>query len=144
MFRFINVLMRLLLRSPFHRVLSRNTLIIAFAGVRSGKRYAIPVSYIQDGDTVRCFTAGKWSRNLRGGVPVSVQLRGRTVPGTADVITDDKAAVTLGLSELLRRVPRDARFYKVTLDANHEPAVEAVERIAQRSVMIQITLSGVH
>jgi hypothetical protein len=66
------------------------------------------------------------------------------VPGTADVVTDDKAAVTLGLSELLRRVPRDARFYKVALDAKREPPVEALRRIAQRSVMIQITLSGVH
>jgi hypothetical protein len=55
--------------------------------------------------------------------------------------TDDKAAVAQGLSELLRRVPRDARLYKVTPDANRIPPDEAAQKIAQRSVMIQITLS---
>ena len=144
MFRFINILARLLLRSPFHGVLSGNTLIIGFTGVHSGKRYAVPVSYIQDGATIRCFTAGKWWRNLGGGAPVSLRLRGREVEGAADVVTSDKAAIAGGLSELLHRVPRDLRFYGVELDANGMPSAEDVQRLAQRTVMITITLSNVH
>jgi hypothetical protein len=140
MFRFINILVRLLLRSPLHGILSGNTVIIDFAGVRSGKRYAVPVSYIQDGATIRCFSSGRWSHNLRGGVPVTLRLRGHDVPGTASVVADDEVAVAQGVGELLRRVPRDARLYKVKLDANGVAPVEAAQRIAQRSVMIRITL----
>ncbi len=128
-------------RSPLHGLLSGNTLIIGFTGARSGKRYAVPVSYIQDGAGIRCFTAGRWSRNLRGGVPVSLRVRGREVPGTAEVVADDKAAVAQGLGELLRRVPRDIRFYKVRLDANGVLEEDAVQRAAQRNVMIRTTLS---
>ncbi len=142
--RFINILVRLLLRSPFHGVLSGNTVVIGFTGLRSGKRYAVPVSYIQDGTTIRCFTAGRWWRNLRGGVPVSLRLRGEDVTGRAEVVTDDKAVVAQGLTELLRRVPRDARFYKVELDANGTPSAEAVQCIAQRNVMIVTILSDRH
>lgn len=144
MFRYVNILVRLLLRSPLHNLLSGNTLIIGFAGVRTGKRYAVPVSYIQDGALVRCFTGGTWSQNLRGGVPVSIRLQGCEVAGTADVVMEDRAEVARGLGELLRRVPRDARLYKVKLDANGVPEVEGVQRAAQRSVMIRITLSDVH
>jgi hypothetical protein len=144
MYRFINVLVTLLLRSPLHGLLSGNTVIIGFTGIRSGKHYSVPVSYIQDGVVVRCITAGRWSRNLRGGVPVSLRLRGREVPGTADVVADDKAAVAQGLGELLRRVRRDRRLYKVGLDANGTLEVGDVQRAAQRNVMILITLSGSH
>src|SRR5450759_901023 len=111
MFRFTHVLARPLPRSPLHGLLSGNTLIIGFTGARSRKRYAVPVSYIQDGAGIRCCTAGRCSRNRRGGVPVSLRVRGREVPGTAEVVTDDRAAAAQGLGELLRRVPRDIRFY---------------------------------
>jgi hypothetical protein len=144
MYRFLNVLVRLLLRSPLHGLLSGNTLTIGFTGVRSGNRYEVPVSYIQDGALIRCFTAGRWSRNLRGGAPVALRLRGREVTGTADVVADDRAAVAQGLGELLRRVRRDRRLYKVGLDANGALEVGDVQRAAQRNVMILITLSGSH
>lgn len=73
-------------------------------------------------------------------MPVVLCLRGRDVPGTAEIVTDDVAAVAQGLGELLRRVPRDARLYAIKLDANGVPEAEALQRAAQRSVMIRISL----
>jgi hypothetical protein len=72
---------------------------------------------------------------------LSLRVRGREAPGTAEVVTDDRAAAAQGLGELLRRVPRDTRFYKVRLDANGVLEEDAVQRAAQRNVMIRTTLS---
>ncbi len=46
----VNRIVRFLLRSPLHPVLSGNTLLLTITGRMSGKQYTIPVSYIQDGD----------------------------------------------------------------------------------------------
>ena len=44
-YRVLNAVMRLLLRSPLHRLRSRRVLLLEFRGRRSGKRYLMPVSY---------------------------------------------------------------------------------------------------
>ncbi|HEX6506067.1 MAG TPA: hypothetical protein VF221_00395 [Chloroflexota bacterium] len=142
MFTILNVFMRLLLRSPLHGVLSGNTLLISFTGKSSGKRYVVPVSYMQDGSTVTCFTAARWWKNLRGDAPVTLRLRGKDVAGTAQVEAQDKDAVAQGLSTFLQRVRRDAGFYRVTMDPSGVPEWEDVVRAAQRNVMIRIDLSA--
>jgi hypothetical protein len=43
--RVINPLVRVLLRSPAHRVMSRGVLLLTYTGRRSGRRYTLPVQY---------------------------------------------------------------------------------------------------
>lgn len=41
-----------LLRSPFHGLIDKNTVLITFTGRKSGKSYTFPISYVRDGDTL--------------------------------------------------------------------------------------------
>ena len=59
--RVINPLVRALLRSPAHRVMSRGVLLLTYTGRRSGRRYALPVQ---------------------------LRLAGRELHGTAQVLVD--------------------------------------------------------
>lgn len=79
-----NPLVRAVLRSPAHRLLSGRVLLLTYAGRRSGTRYTIPVEYRRDGEDL-VITVGRperklWWRNLRKpGTPVEVRLHGEDV-----------------------------------------------------------------
>jgi hypothetical protein len=72
-----------LLRSPLHRLVSKNMMLLTYLGRKSGKRYDVPVSYVQDGDgfSVTSMRERTWWRNLRGGAGVRVQLAGAGTRG---------------------------------------------------------------
>src|SRR4028118_1236877 len=61
-------------RCAGHRGIARSDRI---TGRKTGKQYTIPISYIQDGDLLTCYTASVWWKNVRGGAPVTVVLRGQ-------------------------------------------------------------------
>ena len=44
-----NVILPLILRSPFHGILSKNMMLLSFKGRKSGKVYTFPVGYARDG-----------------------------------------------------------------------------------------------
>jgi deazaflavin-dependent oxidoreductase (nitroreductase family) len=132
--------MKFVLRSPVHGMVSKSLLLITFTGRKSGKTYTTPVSYSQYGDRVYIFTHAGWWKNLRCGAPVTLHIRGRDLRGLAEPVAEDKQTVAAGLTEHLRKVPSDARYYGVTFDENKNPRAEEVEQAAQTVVMIRIRL----
>ena len=136
----LNKTMKLILGSPLHAMVSKSLLLITFTGCKSGKVYTTPVSYSQENGQVRIFTHARWWKNLCGGAPVSLRLRGKTVTGTADTI-EDQQVVADGLAAHLRQVPFDARFYNVTFDEQGCPKTDEVEKAAQTVVMVRVELN---
>ena len=131
--------MKFILRSPMHSMVSKTVLLITFTGRKSGKIYTTPVDYSQDGNHVYVFTHASWWKNLRGGAPVTLRLRGQDVLGLAEAV-DEKSAVAAGLAQHLRKVPSDGKYYGVTFDEGGNPRAEQVEKAAQTAVMIRIEL----
>ncbi len=138
----VNSAMKFVLRSPMHGMVSNSILLITFTGRKSGKTYTTPVSYSQHGDQVLVFTHGAWWKNLRGGAPVTLRIRGRDVQGLAEPVAEDKEAVARGLVEHLKSVPGDAKYYGVTLDPAGIPNAGQVAKAAQDAVMIKIRIGG--
>jgi hypothetical protein len=132
----VNRTMKFMLRSPMHGMVSKTVLLITFTGCKSGRTYTTPVSYSQDGDRVHIFTHATWWKNLCGGAPVTLRLRGREVRGLAEPVAEDKQAIATELSAHLRKVPSDARYYGVTFDDHGTPCAEEVKRAVQSVVMI--------
>jgi len=68
-----------ILSSPAHGLMSDRLLILTVTGRRTGKKRTFPVAYQQDGDrlTLHIDWPEKkvWWRNLIGGAPVTVRLR---------------------------------------------------------------------
>ena len=132
--------MKFVLRSPMHGMVSKTVLLITFTGRKSGKTFTTPVDYSQDGATVYIFTHANWWKNLRGGAPVTLHIRGHEFQGLAEPIAEDKCAVAAGLTAHLRKVPSDAKYYGVTFDDHRNPRAEEVEKAAQTVVMIRVRL----
>ncbi len=138
--QWINRIVRALLRSPLHPMLSSNTLLLTITGRKTGKQYTFPISYIQDGDMLTCYTVSPWWKNLRGGAAVAVLLRGQERSGHAEVISDDRASIAAALADVFRRVPRDARYSGVRLDRHGQPDPAPVARAARSTVIVRIRL----
>ncbi len=136
----VNHAMKLILRSPAHGMVSKTILLITFTGRKSGKTYTTPVSYSQSGDQVYVFTHATWWKNLPGGSPVTLRLRGRQVQGRAEPVVEDKQAIAAGLAEHLRKVPFDAKYYGVTCDDRGNPRAEEVAKAVQTVVMVRVRL----
>ena len=109
MMRVVNVPMRAVLRLPFATPLSANLMLVSYAGVKSGKAYLQPVSYARDGETLLTPGGGRWTLNLKGGRPVTLRLRGRSVPARADLVSDP-AEVERLLGVIAADNPRAMRF----------------------------------
>ena len=123
-------IVRLMLRSPLHSLISKNVMLLTVTGRKSGKRYVIPVGYVREGDRVTTSTlrGNRWWKNLHGGAPVSLRIEGQEFRGTAEIVVDDQAAIAAILRE----------HYKLaSLHALSDE--EAAERAADR-VIIQIQL----
>jgi deazaflavin-dependent oxidoreductase (nitroreductase family) len=136
----VNRAMKFVLRSPLHGMVSNSVMLITFTGRKSGKTYTTPVSYSQHDDQVYAFSHADWWKNLRGGAPVILRIRGRDLQGLPEPIVEDKQAIAAGLAAHLRKVPSDARYYGVTFDANGAPRAEEVEKAVQTVVMLHFRL----
>lgn len=84
--------MKWLLSSPFHGLVSRWYTVITVTGRKSGKHYSIPLQYAQAQDDLYIITSESytWWRNLRGGAPITVHLRGSERSGVAETSTTSK------------------------------------------------------
>ena len=86
----INPLVKAILRSPAHWLLSPGLMLITVTGRRTRRRYTIPVGYQRDGDllTILVSEAPKkqWWRNFHEPAPAEVRVRGKTLQGTAVLI----------------------------------------------------------
>ena len=107
----VNPVVRAVLRSPLHRLLSGSVMLITYTGRRTGKHCTIPVMYARAGGTllvnVGMAERKRWWRNLQGGAPVEVLVQRRSSRGLADAITGDQALTAL--DQYVTRFPRAAR-----------------------------------
>lgn len=132
----------MLLRSPLHILVSKNTLIITFIGHKNGKQFSTPVNYVIGGDILYIVSlrTRTWWRNLRDFAPVSVRLQGKDMGASGDVI-EDNDSVAEHLMVYLQKVPRYAKYFKVSLDTAGHPDKEDLARAAQDRVMILLRLN---
>lgn len=136
-----NPLMKWLLRSPLHGLISKSFMLITYTGRKSGRVYTTPVNYVRDGDylLVTSFRQRTWWRNLLGGAPVTVRVQGRDFKGIGEALTDDEEVIA-NLLAYLQQAPQLAKYFQVALDASGQPNAEDVARNAQDRVMVRIKL----
>jgi hypothetical protein len=97
--RVVNPVVRAVLRSPAHGLLSGHLALLTVTGRRSGRAFTFPVGYHRDGDRV---TIGvdwperkRWWRNLSESAPVEIWLAGVRRSGTGRAHGDEHAGVTV-------------------------------------------------
>jgi deazaflavin-dependent oxidoreductase (nitroreductase family) len=130
-------------RSPLHRLLSRDLLLLTYAGRKSGRPHVVPLSYVEaDGRLVLCTRPGvsRWWRNLRPEAPVELRLRGRRCAARAEVLDPASPEALAGLGAFLTRNPRTGEMlYGVRTDAMRRPLDDDLAREVARSVVVRVT-----
>jgi hypothetical protein len=121
-FRIVNVPMRAVLSLPFPTPLSKNLMLVRYTGRKTGRTYRQPLSYARDGADLLTPGGGKWTRNMEGGRPVRIKLRGRDVPARPELVRDP-AEVERLLDVIVAGNPPAAKFIPLprTADGRLEP-----------------------
>ena len=102
--RIFNSVVRWVLGSPVHRVMSGKLIIIEVIGRRTGTRYAVPTAYAERGDQVLVASAGTWVRNLSPDHSVVLVHRGRRRVMIPEIVTDAEQSLQLA-ADLLQGNP---------------------------------------
>lgn len=139
-----NLIIELLLRSPLHGLVSSGIMLVNYTGRKSGRSLFVPVSYVRDGEDENVLWTTSlrkrtWWRNLRGGVPVTLHLRGKRQAATGAAI-EAPEGVAEALIRYLRQKPEYAKFFEVTLGEGEEPNREDAMRAAEKRVMVRFDL----
>jgi hypothetical protein len=110
-----NPIVAAILRSPAHGLLSRSVMLLAVRGRRTGIWHTMPVGYVSQDGELEVLVANRrrkaWWRNLEGGAPVELVLRGRVVPARAEALTFEREprSFTLALRNYVAKNPQGAR-----------------------------------
>lgn len=128
--RFGEPVMKALLRSPPHRLLDGNLMLLTLMGRKTGLTYTVPVGRheLSDGSFVLS-AAGNWRHNLGGGTDGRTTLDGRNRAGHA-VLEEDSDRVAEAFKTMLDRSGPRALGVRVTVHrsptaAEIKPVIEA-------------------
>lgn len=139
--RILNPVVRGILRSPAHRVISASTMLLTFTGAKSGTRYTTPVAYFAgDGDEVFCATTSRWWRNLVAQPAVTLRLRGRDIAARASVIRGPDGVAHV-IADHIARVGLDrARRLPLGLPKDREPTSDDLRSLPSNLTVIRFAL----
>lgn len=140
-----NTIVIWLLQSPFHGLISRNTVLIGYEGRKTAKRYFVPVNFVrvagEDGDhlLITSERGRTWWRNLRGGSPVDLRLQGTGLKAMARSL-EEIQEVEEGLMTYFAHAPGSARYFNVGLDEGGRPLRRNRPGRAKRRVIIKVDI----
>jgi hypothetical protein len=141
----LNPVIRALLRSPLHRIASRNIGLLCYRGRKSGRRFETPLSYVRDGNVVRFLSSHdtRWWLNFRDdATTVEVEMSGSRHPGTARLFEGDSDALRDGVRQFLTALPRDAMIYGIKLDAERKPREADIEAVGRHVILVEVDLDS--
>ncbi len=139
--RYFNPLMRLVLSSRAHRMMSARLMLLSFTGRKTGRSYTTPVSYVREGNDLFVPGGGAWWKNLTSGT-ARVRLQGVWEVVTAEVI-QDPTALSETLGHMLAANPAIALFTGIRPGADGRPDAESLERERRRGfVVVRLHLNG--
>ena len=138
--RFGNSVMRGILRSPLHPMMSGRILVINVTGRKTGKLYRFPVGYVEHDGAILIGTAGNWRRNLAANQSVTVLLRGKPRQATAEVITDEDRCGEL-YRPILAKNPIHGKYANIGIEPDGSPNPADLQAALKRGIaVVRLTL----
>jgi len=141
LFRFINPFVRLILKSPFHFVISHQILLFRVIGRKSKKIFEIPASYAYIDDSLVCVTLREnlWWKNFKNIETQEIYFKGKKIKKNISINFTDNLFVRRKLKELIEHNPIDAFFAGVKLDKNKVPNSNDLDKAAELHTVIILT-----
>jgi hypothetical protein len=139
----VNPIMKALLRSPLHRLVSNHLMLLTFEGRKTGRTYSVVVGRHELEGTlvVPTGTTGRrWRLNFRGGTPVFVTIVGRRLHGRGELVEDPEEVTRLHRLLLNRLGLKNARRLGLRVNADRWPTEEELKAILAGRGVISIEL----
>lgn len=138
-FKILNPVINTVLRSPLHFLISRRLMTVEYEGIKSKKKFLVPVSYFTFNNDIYCFTDGKWWHNFKVSRNAALLFKGERKHVSTLAIRHDRESFFNVLSSLIERFPSDARYYGVELGYDNIPLNGELDKAFSRNVMIKFT-----
>jgi F420H(2)-dependent quinone reductase len=137
-----NPVVRLLLGSPLHGMFDDSFLVLHLTGRKTGRRYDIPVGYVDTEGKLTVVTVARWRVNLRGGADVEVTLRGCLRPMHA-LLDEDPASVAVSYQAMIDRIgwTKAQRQLGISLPGGRVPTLLELKDAAREYGWSVITLT---
>ena len=136
--RAVNPVIKAVLRSPAHRLLSGRLMLLTMTGRRTGRTITVPVGRFEQPDgSIVVSASGAWRHNLRGGADVRLTLGGAERAARAELVSPDRKAQAF--KEVVDRVVARAIALKVNLD--RPPTVEELRPVIARRDLVTLRLT---
>ena len=141
----LNPVVAAVLRSRAHWLLSRGLTLITVTGRRSGRRYTIPVGYLEISDAIIVLVndapSKTWWRNYLDGGPIEVLMRGVWRHGEGRTLAPDSSEFRRCADEGFRRSRLIPRLFGIAFDPQHGLTVEQLAHLTRRAAIVRITLA---
>jgi hypothetical protein len=140
-------IIKTILRSPLHRMVSGNMMLMTYTGRKSGRQYQVPMDYFVIKSTGAKYLATlsrperTWWRNLRGREEVNVLVEGTTHLADANVF-ESRAQVEDLLYELFAQYPDMGGRFNVEV-VRGGPERSDIARLAGETVFIRTELKHI-
>lgn len=141
LFRAANPVIRPLLASPLHGVLSKRLMLLTYTGQKSGRRITIPIGYfeLEPGVVMAASSHFGWIPNLRTGPTVQLRIRGREHDAVPAVI-EDPTEIAETLARFARRLPDQAK--SLGLPSDRQPTPEELHAASLRFRLVLFRLAS--
>lgn len=130
-----------IIRSPLHAMMSAKYTTLTFTGRKSGRMYRTPIAYVREGNRVLMSTAAPWHRNLTGGAPVTLRLRGHLLQGIATTVHERSVNEAI-VRTLVEAIPSYAGPAGLAVMDGRVPDTEIVRSVAAGRVAIVVELDS--
>lgn len=139
--KILNPIIKSILKSPFHSLISDHSLVIRYMGSESGKEHSFPAYYQQVGNSLQVLAekSEDWWRSLKNGANVKVLVKGSELRGWAEAI-QDPPSVRDNFSQLLNAIPELSTELEVRRDENGVYSNEDIDKNLQQLGLLTITL----
>jgi len=141
--RVINPVTISIAKSPLHFLISQNIVVLNFMGMKTGKNYALPVSYFEDPKgKLSCVTNRRniWWRNLLQVSNINILYKGRLTDALVTVEHENNKIITDQLDALCSHSRIDGFFAKVSYE-NGKPVRKDIEKAASIMTLIQLSIN---
>lgn len=136
-----NAIMRPLLKSPLHGLLSGRLMLLSYVGGKTGRKYTFAIGYFPwDNGDVLAMSSANWPKAITSADDVQVLIKRRWLHAEPTVIRqDDQKADILG--EFARRNgPEAAKGLRLGLPADRQPDRQELLTAAAKTTLVRFCL----
>lgn len=137
----INPILKSVLRSPLHRALSRDLMLLHVTGTKTGRMYVVPVGRHEVNGRLLVSAGGAWRRNLKNGADLDVTLDGRRHPAHGVLVQDPQEVAEI-FAEMLNELGLNrANRLGLQINVDRAPTVEELRVALVNRNVVRLTLT---